>query len=96
MYTIIKMVWNSEVMNNDTSTEQFHRETVAKERFRKLKREGEYDYLHLWNGRTLARWTYGEEDRAYEYAMTAANTAAAERPWGMDAYKIPVIKDTMP
>jgi len=96
MFTLTKIVFDSKAGENVETTETFEREDEARARFRELKRGQEYDYLHLWNGRTLARWTYGEEDQAHEAFMTAALTAEAERPWGMDAYKMPVIKDTMP
>ena len=95
MYTLTKQVFDTELGKTVETTEEFHSHVVAKERFRKLKRGGEYDYLRLADAdnKTLARWRYGEEDEAHAQFMDAANTAEAEKPFGPDAYKMPVIKD---
>lgn len=95
MNTITMIVFDSVSKQNVETTEEFHSHVVAKERFRKLKRAGEYDYLRLAgpDNKTIARWRYGEEDEAHAQFMDAANTAEAEQPFGPDAHKMPVIKD---
>ena len=95
MYTITKQVFDAELGKTVETTEEYHSNVVAEVNFRRLKREGEYDYLRLAgpDNKTIARWRYGEEDEAHAQFMDAANTAEAEKPFGPDAYKMPVIKD---
>lgn len=95
MFTITMIVYSHEERRNVETREDHTSEDAARARFRELKRREEHDYLRLSDGdnKTLARWHYGEDDQAHEAFMTAAMTAAAERPWGMDVYKMPVIKD---
>lgn len=95
MYTITMIVFDSVSKQNVETTEEFHSHVVAKERFRKIKRGGEYDYLRLAgpDNKTIARWRYGEEDEAHAKFMDSANTAEAERNAMGEGHKAPEIKD---
>lgn len=95
MFTITMIVYSHEERRNVETRENRTSEDTARARFRELRRREEYDYLRLSDGenKTLARWHYGEEDQAHEAFMTRANTVEAERPFGPDAHKMPIIKD---
>lgn len=95
MYTITKQVFDTELGKTVETTEEYHSKVVAEVNFRRLKREGEYDYIRLADpdNKTIARWRYGEEDEAHAQFMEAANTAEAERNAMDEGHKAPEIKD---